>query len=394
VVVVGQDFQDSAGRARSVITLRHDERFDPICSECGNSVSSIHSSFPRRVLDLCLADAKVELVIPNRKVRCPRCGERVERHDFVEPYRRLTKRFERAVEDLVRVTSIRATAEHFGLDWSTVKEIDKRRLQREVGTPNYDGLREIAVDEIAVHKGHRYMTVVLDLALGRVVWVGKGRSADTLGGFFSLLSPEQRGSIEAIAVDMSAAFTEAIREHCPQAAIVYDLFHMVAKYGREVIDRTRIDERKRQTKEGSDVFLGAKYLLLSNRTSLKLHQRVRLSELLLANESLSTVFILKEQLKHLWTYTSEGWARKALEEWCAMAEESGLKPLIRFAASLRRHAEGIINHCRYKLHTSRIEGVNNKIKVIKRIAYGFRDDDYFILKIKGAFPGKNLQPNP
>jgi transposase len=138
---------------------------------------------------------------------------------------------------------------------------------------------------------------------------------------------------------------------------------------------------------------GSRYLLLKNEESLVGVQAVRLEALLAANKNLNTVYVLKGQLKHLWTYRSPAWARKALEQWCALAEASGLRPLQRFAKNLQRHAAGIINHGRYPLHTGRLEGINNKIKVIKRMAYGFRDDAYFILTIKGAFPGE-LHPNP
>jgi transposase len=274
-----------------------------------------------------------------------------------------------------------------------VKEIDKRRLDREVGTPCYDGLRLLAVDEIAVHKGHTYLTTVLDLETGRMVWIGADRTKATLLRFFNELTDAQRASIEAVATDMASGYREAVTEACPQAALVYDLFHAVAKFGREVVDRVRVDESKKRDEAGRQLIKGSRYLLLKNEENLVGDQRARLDALLAANHNLNIVYILKDQLKEIWTYQRPAWAQRALNQWCALAEASGLSALRTFARNLLRHAQGILNHCRYPLHTGRLEGINNKIKVIKRMAYGFRDDAYFILKIKGAFPGE-LHPNP
>jgi transposase len=391
--VVSQELTaDAQGGLESVLGFESDPH-PPICSGCGHRVRRIHSVSVRAVRDLPLAQARVTLMIPQRKVRCRRCGVRTERHDFLSPYRRATLRFERAVAELCRVLPVRQVAAHFGLDWHSVQAIDKRRLEAEVGAPHYDGLRLLAVDEIAVHKGHTYMTTVLDLETGRVVWVGADRTKATLLGFFAQLTTAQKASIEAVATDMAAGYREAVAEACPQAALVYDLFHAVAKFSREVVDRVRVDESKRQDEAGRQLIKGSRYWLLKNADHLVGDQRQQLAALLAANERLNTGYILKEQLKQLWAYHRPAWAQRALEQWCALAEMSGIRALQTFATNLARHAAGIINHCRYPLHTGRLEGINNKIKVIKRMAYGFRDDAYFILKIKGAFPGE-LHSNP
>lgn len=391
---VHQEIQVLGDVTQCVITFDPAPETLPHCSGCDLVAEPIHSYGTRVLRDLHLAHAVVEVMIPNRKVRCPRCGIRTEAHEFADPYRRHTRRFERAVEDLCRILPIGHVAAHYGLSWHAVKEIDKRRLQREVGIPRYDGLRLLAVDEIAVRKGHRYLTIVLELLEGRVVWVGPGRDEAALCAFFEELSPEQRASVVAVAMDMSAGYRNAVEAACPQATVVYDLFHVVAKYGREVVDRVRVRESKRQeTEEGRKLIKGSRYLLLKNRPNLRPDQRVQLRELLAANEVLNTIYVLKDQLKQIWRYRYPAWARQALHTWCDLAEASGIPELGTFGRNLRRHEEGIVSHCRYAIHTSRLEGINNKIKVIKRQAYGFRDQDYFILKIKGAFPGL-LQPNP
>ena len=394
VVPVDQEVFELETYAQSVITLEPLAGAWPFCSVCGEDGGRMHMYGTRRVRDLNLAHARVELVVPNRKLRCANCRTiRTEGHSFLAPYRRHTLRFERAVADLCRHLPIKQVAEHFGLTWHAVKEIDKRRLEREVGTPCYDGLRLIGVDEIAVHKGHTYLTTVLDLETGRIVWVGKGRTEATLAGFFEELTPEQRNGIEAVASDMAAGFRNAVEKACPQAAQVYDFFHVVAKYSREVVDVVRTEEAKKQDEAGRKLIKGSRYLLLKNAPNLLGPQRQALRALLAANKNLNTVYVLKDQLKRIWEYKHPAWARKALDQWCALAHASGIPALSTFARSLCRHEKGIVNHCRYPIHTGRLEGINNKIKVIKRQAYGFRDDAYFILKIKGPFQG-TLQPNP
>ncbi len=259
-----------------------------------------------------------------------------------------------------------------------------------LGPVDLSGVWVIGMDEFAIQKGHRYATVVVDPQTRRVLWVGRGRGRKDVRPFFELLGPEGCARLEAVAMDMSAAYEEEVRERCPNAKIVWDLFHVAAKYGREVIDRTRVDEanRLRQDTNARKVVKGTRWLLLRNQRNLrKAEDRVRLKELLAANEQMATVYVLKDDLKHLWDYKYPGAARRFWDQWHERAVESGIEPLVKFAKALEQRLEGILAHCRYPLHTSVIEGINNKIKVIKRMAYGFRDDEYFFLRIRAAFPG-------
>jgi transposase len=215
VAPVDQAVVELATHVEAVITLGPIEGARPFCSVCGQDGGRLHMHGTRRVRDLNLAHARVDLVVPNRKLRCANCQTiRTEGHSFLGPYRRHTLRFERAVADLCRHLPIKQVADHFDLSWHAVKEIDKRRLEREVGTPCYDGLRLLAVDEVAVHKGHTYLTTVLDLETGRIVWVGKGRTEATLTSFFEELTPQERSSIEAVASDMAAGFRNAVEKAC------------------------------------------------------------------------------------------------------------------------------------------------------------------------------------
>lgn len=361
-----------------------DKRFQPKCHLCGQKTHRVHSWTQRNIRDLNLASTQVYLRCHFRKIFCPACGQIViEDLELFHPYFRVTKRMALYVHSLCRVMTVKEVADHLDLDWKTVKNIDKFFLEAQYGTPNFDGLRLLAVDEIAIRKGHRYLTVILDYESGRVIWIGQKRKARTLKTFFNLLSKGQKHKLEAIAMDMWDPYIKAVKEKVPHVKIVFDLFHVVNQFSR-VIDKVRNSEYRKASKEQKEIFKGAKYLLLKN-TVRRSKERIQLAELLKLNEVLNTVYILKDQLKHLWSYQSRTWATKALDHWCALARSLQNKAVTQFVKTLERYSYGLINHCDYPLHTSVLEGVNNKIKVIKRKAYGFHDLRYFSLKIYQAF---------
>jgi transposase len=223
----------------------------------------------------------------------------------------------------------------------------------------------------------------------RVLWVGRGRGREDVRPFFEQLGMEGRQRLKAVSMDMNGAYEEEVRYQCPLVEIVFDLFHVVAKYGREVVDRVRVDEanRLREDKPARKVIKGARWLLLRDRENVKPKDRVKLDELLQANRKLATDYVLKDDLKHLWDYVYEGAARRFWEQWYSRAIRSRIEPLKDFARRLKKHLPGILAHCHWPLHASLLEGIDNKVKVIKRMAYGFRDDDYFFLKIRAGFPG-------
>ncbi len=361
------------------------------CSGCGKHRPRYHDAEEREIRDLPILGVPVRLFLWRFRVACPVCGPRLEALDWLEPRSRVTRRMAEDVAKLCRVLPIKHVAQRCGLDWHTVKAIDKAWLERTLPPLDMSGVAKLIMDEFAIHKGHSYATIITDADTRKVLWVGRGRGKEAVRPFFNYIGPESCRGIRAVAMDMHAPFEVEVRDQCPQAKIVYDLFHVVMKYGREVIDRVRVDEanRVRKDKAARKVVKGAKWLLLANRENLtEPTQRIRLKELLEANQALMTVYMLKDDLKQLWGYTREGWARRAWEDWLGRAMESGIAPLKAFARNLSKRIDGILAQCQWKLNTSVLEGMNNKVKVLKRMAYGFRDDDYFFLKIKAAFPGK------
>jgi len=307
--------------------------------------------------------------------------------DFVDTSQRVTMRLGTYAADLCRRgLAVETVADHLDLDPKTVKQFDKQALTEQFGQTNYDGLERIAIDEIAVKKGHHYMTVVLDYDTGRVVWMGKGRQIATLDVFFEEMPENVRSRIQAVALDMHEPYIQAVAKWCPSADIVFDRFHVVKAFNK-VIDDIRNEEFRKADATGRETLKGSKYLFLKNWGNLKRKQRGRLNEILALNERLNTVYWLKDLLKHIWDYHLAGWAEGALDEWCLVAQQDGHPALLRFTRTLARYSYGIVNHCKHRIHTSKLEGVNNKIKVLKRIAYGYRDLEYFALKVKQAFPG-------
>jgi len=365
-------------------------RFHPLCHECSSHAASIHEWKQRLIRDLNLGQVKIYLNCRYRKIVCPICNKiRVEDLDCFHPYQRVTKRLARYIHDLCKKMTVTEVAEHLELDWKTVKEIDQSFLEEEYGTPNLDGLRILAVDEISIRKRHHYMTVILDYETGRVVWMTEGNSFESLHEFFQMMTEEQRNNIQAIAMDMWDPYILAVAFNLPHVKIVFDLFHVVAAFNR-VIDVVRNDEYRKASLSRKKIIRGSRYLLLMNKRNIrKRRARQHLNQLLKVNTTLSKVYILKDKLKELWDYSSPVWAQKAIDSWCVLARTVRHPDVKKFADRIERYSYGILNHCRFPISSGKLEGTNNKIKVIKRKAFGFHDKRYFMLKVIQAFDPLN-----
>jgi transposase len=364
----------SDGQAEVVIELAAQPDTARRCGRCGEVTQDVHETIVRRIRELPILDADTWLLIPLARVSCPACGPTTEALSWLDRYARMTKRFAESVARLARVLPIKQVADHYGLHWETVKAIDRAALEEQLGPVDLTGVRQIAIDEFAIRKGHRYATSVVDAQNSRVLWVGRGHRREDIRPFFLLLGAEGCAQIEAAVMDMSEAYELETRAHCPKAEVVFDLFHIVAKYGREVMDRVRVDQTNRLARAGRNdnrtrarrrVIKGTRWLLLRNRENVTApRDRIRLREVLAANRALWVVYILKDALKQLWRYRYRRAAQRAWYQWYGWAIRSRIPALVIFAKRLKPKLSGILAHCRYPLNTSLLEGINNKIKVL------------------------------
>lgn len=349
----------------------------------------MHATYERVVRDLPILGHPVWLAVQMRRVSCQHCGTRSEAVSWLDRHARVTKRLAEFVALWCQKLPVAHVCQLTGLHWETVRRIERSHLEQHLASLPPAQPTRLVMDEFALFKGHRYATVVLDADTRQVLWVGEGRSRESLRPFFQWLGPERCVRIEAVAMDMNTAFDLEVQLHCPQARVVYDLFHVVAKYGREVIDRVRVDEanRLRHDRPMRRVIKRARWLLLRNRDNVPAAQQPSLDELLQANRALMSAYVMKSELKELWQANDPWQWRRAWKNWLAMAANSGIEPLKHFARKLAPYWRGILARTRWPMHTGQLEGINNRIKVMKRMAYGYRDTAFFFMKIKAVFHG-------
>ncbi|GAC1430181.1 MAG: hypothetical protein NVSMB6_29190 [Burkholderiaceae bacterium] len=365
------------------IHCRRDARYRPIDSRTGQR-GRVNRWLRRTVWDVPLLGHRVALDIEYLEVAIGARDRRVEQLDFVEAGARYSKRLAELISALCRHMSISAVAHWSGLAWRTVKDMDRAHLRATLpalSPRDLTGLRVLGVDEVARAKGHDYVTIVYDLDSGALLWVGDGKSADSLRVFLAELSRETADGIQAVAMDMGPAYQAAVREQLPNATIVFDRFHVMKLYS-DVIRKVRKAEFRKADADGKEVIKGSLYLLLGNKQRLDEPGIARLEELMRANQTLSTVYTLKEQLQTLWNAPDEPAMRQAMNHWCALARATNVTPLHRYAKMLENHADGICAYARFKLTTARIEAGNVAIGMIRKRARGLLDQDYFKLKIR------------
>jgi transposase len=352
------------------------------CSACGSADVVSRGQVERRFRSLPIGSRPTVLVLPVPRVECRACGA-VRQVDvtFADPRRSYTRRFERYVLGLSRRMTVRDVAAHLGVGWDLVKDVQKRDLSRRYAKPKLKHLRRIAVDEIAVAKGHRYMTVVMDLDSGAVVFVGDGKGADALKPFWKRLRPSG-AKIEAVAMDMSAAYRGAVSAHLKKAVIVFDHFHVVKLFNDKLSDLRRSLYHRAEADQ-KRVLKGARWLLLKNPENLDADkdEKQRLEEALALNKPLATAYYLKEDLRRFWEQPGKRFATAFLTDWLKRAAASGVKVLQQMAKTLAAHRSGLLAYYDAMITSGPMEGTNNKIKTMKRMAYGFRDPEFFKLKI-------------
>ena len=355
------------------------------CSVCGSENVWRQGSATRPFHALPIGGKAVTLRAKIPRLLCHDCGKtRQAVIGFAEPRRTYTKSFGRYVLELSQHMTIKDVAEHLGVGWDMVKDIQKRYLHKKFAKPKLKHLRQIAIDEISTGKGHQYVTIVLDLESGSVVHVGEGKGGDSLILFWKRLR-SSGAKVCAVATDMSPAYIEAVTRHLPRATLVFDRFHVIKLYNDKLSELRRTLSHQLTDSRQKDALKGVRWLLLKRPQHLDptRNEPSRLKEALRLNEPLAIAYYLKEELNEVWEQEDEQQAQALLMDWILDAESTDIRMLHQFARTLRLHATGILAWYDYPISTGPLEGTNNKIKTMKRQAYGFRDPEFLKLKILG-----------
>jgi transposase len=306
-----------------------------------------------------------------------------ERLEFLADNPFYTKRFAYYVGRRCQESTIKDVAEELHLDWHAVKEMDKQYMREQLRRAGTPGPKVLGIDEISIRKRHTYRIVVSDLLRQRAIWFGgTDRSEASLDDFYRVLGEKKAKRVRLAVMDMWKAFRNSTARHAPQAAILFDKFHIIRHLGK-ALDTVRKQEYARVSGKDRKFIKGQKFTLLSRRDNLTLEGRRALKTLLAANKRISTAYLLKENFGQLWDYNSEAWARKFFENWRASLKWQRLKSYEKFAEMIDEHWDGIAAYCtpENKVALGFVEGLNNKIRVIQRRAYGLRDEEYLRLKI-------------
>jgi transposase len=353
------------------------------CGHCGSTHTEKSGKIPRRLRTLPIGSRPVVLELSIQRLRCFDCGKVGQVPlGLADPRRSYTHAFERYVLELSRIGTVQDIARHLQVSWDIVRDIQKRHLVRRYARPRLKHLQHIAIDEISVGKGHRYLTVVLDLDSGAVVFVGQGKGADSLQAFFKRLRAAH-AHIVAVATDMSPAYILAVAQNLPKAVHVFDRFHVIKLFNDKLAQLRREMHREAEGPLQKKVLKGTRWLLLKNPQNLDetRHERQRLEEALALNKPLATAYYLKEDLRQLWEQPNHQQASAFLADWISRADCSGVRILREFAQTLVLHRTGLLNWYYCPISTGPLEGTNTKIKLLQRQAYGYRDMEFFRLKI-------------
>lgn len=353
-----------------------------VCPKCGKRHLVKNGYRLRDFVGLPLGGKKVIIRMKVQRYKCRDCDyDQQENIPFATGSRSYTHRFARYVVDLLRMSTLKDVAALLGVGWDMVKEIHSSYLKRHYSPPSLKGVEDIGIDEFAIRKGHVYRTIVVDLDTGRIIYVGEGKGADALTKFWQKV--RKAGiRIKHVATDLSAAFIASVMENAPDAVHVFDHFH-VSKLMNDALD----DIRRKVYAEETDinkrkVIKGNRYLLLMNgKDVFDGEYRNRLENALAMNEPLSKAYYLKEDLREIWAQPTKAHALEKLTQWCRQAMDSKVRQLQKMANTIMGFRTGILAWYDCHISTAKVEGINNKIKVMKRNAYGFRDEEYFRLRL-------------
>lgn len=362
------------------------------CPKC-DEPCSIHDTRPVRTWrDLAFGKQVFWLRYAPRRVNCATCGVHVEQVPWATDGSRFTRRLEELVAYLAQQMSKTAVCKLVGIDWRTVGTIVERIIGERLDPTRLDDLTVIGVDELSFRRHHNYVTVIVDHLRKRIIWVGEGKGSETLGKFFDALGPERTKLLTHVTMDLSAAYRSSVTERAPQAELVFDRFH-IQKLASEAVDAVRRDEVRglAGTKEGK-ALKHLRWAVLKNPWNLTDRQEEKLAGLQQTNRKIYRAYLLKESLAAILSGRQPNVAKTALDEWRSWASRSRLKPFVKLAGTIKRHAHGIIAYVRTGLSNGPLEGLNNKTRMITRRAYGFHRVDALIAMIFLCCGGITLAP--
>ena len=399
------------------------ETEDVACPYCNGPVH-VCGNYSMRLRDMPVYPGTRQDVEANyHRYRCQKCSRTFseeipfkypqtrtfsEEIPFKYPQTRITERAASWISTFLRFNIPISTIQKItGVHWDTIKHLHKEVMAEAIAGRKKelakDGYRpkHLAVDEFAIHKGHRYATCVMDLDTGDVLWVGKGRTKADFSIFFQETDMDYLSEVEAVAMDMNASYNLLVAEHLPKAKIVYDRYHMQAQFGKDVLGVVRLEEArkhsamakqlkedgcpKKEIKEEKRLYSEvkrARWMLLAGKDSLSDEDASALRRILDDHADLALCHAMKEEMTRLFDLRDEEDARKGWTLWFEGAKASGIPALVRFAERKEKRLDGLIAHASHPISTGKLEGFNNRIKVAKRIAYGYRDEDYFFSLIQ------------
>lgn len=360
------------------------------CSCCGSRKVIRNGGRQRKIRSLKVGHKVTYVRLFQPRLRCKSCGHsRMMKLPFVDPWTPYTRAVALEVIDLSKSMTLQDVANYLGLSWRAVKAIQKEALSKRFGNPSVKGLKNLGIDEICIGKGHRYMTVVVDLDTGRVIFMAEGKGADSLLPFWKRLR-RANVKIKAVAIDMGPAYHSSVLEHQPQATIVFDHFHVIKLFNEKLTAFRRDLYNSLPEVEQRETLKGVRWLLLKNPSNLneERQEREKLERALEMNTPLATVYYMKEELRQIWKQDSKEKAEVALQHWAKKAEASKIPMLKKFGYMLLGKRSGILAFYDDFLSTGPVEAINNKIKTIQRQAYGFRDQEFFRLKVYASHEAK------
>jgi len=361
-----------------------------MCPDCGSADVIRKGKSPRTIQTLPIGMKKVFIDIEVQRIECRECScIKQVKIGFADERNSYSRQLERFAIELSYKMSITDISKYLGMCWDTVKDIHKKYLGKKYSKPVLKDLEMIAIDEIAVGQGHKYLTVVMDMATGAIVFTGDGKGSEALEPFWKRLN-RSNALIKAVAVDMSPAYRKAIENHLPQATIIYDHFHIVKAFNDKLSDFRRTLYSQMKDEEQRKVLKSTRWLLLKNPENLDeaKNEQLRLEKALEINKPLAIAYYMKEDLRQIWNQANKSDAKIKIKSWIEMAKCSGIRMLEKFSQTMKSHINGILSWYDIRISTGPLEATNNKIKYLLRQAFGFRDMEYFKLKIYAVHEAK------